>query len=118
MRLVLTTLPTEGAAQRMGRDLVNRRLAACVSTLPLRSTYWWKGRVESARETLALFKTTDARSRTLVQEIRALHPYEVPEVLVLRPADVNPDYLVWLEKSLSRVPLKGSRRARAVRAPR
>ncbi|MEA3186801.1 MAG: periplasmic divalent cation tolerance protein, partial [Chthoniobacter sp.] len=77
------------------------KLAACVNLLPeIESIYRWKGKIEAATETLALIKTTIGKYQQLEQRIRALHPYEVPEIIALRPHDGLPDYLNWIEQSV------------------
>jgi periplasmic divalent cation tolerance protein len=116
MRLILSSLPNKSVAARIGRRIVKARLAVCVSTTPVRSTYWWKGHVESATEVLALFKTTEKMVLPLMRELKRLHPYEVPEILVLKVERAARPYLAWLDSSL--VTPKGSRRGRAARGPR
>jgi len=98
--LVLSTFPDAATAQRIGRQLVEEKCAACVNTLPaVESIYWWEGNVEEARETLALFKTTADRFAALQSRLRQLHPYEVPEIIAIRIDRGLPEYLSWLTKS-------------------
>jgi periplasmic divalent cation tolerance protein len=100
--VVLTTVADAGQAQRLAQALVTERLAACVTVLaPARSTYRWQGAVESADEVPLLVKTTAARWPALRERLRALHPYDVPEMLVLPAADGWPDYLAWVRASVS-----------------
>lgn len=95
--LVLSTCPDPGTAQRLARALVDERLAACVSVLPgLASTYRWQGRVEQAVEVQLLAKTTADRRDALVARLAALHPYELPEILVVETATGLPAYLDWV----------------------
>ena len=98
--LVLSTFPDAGTAQRIGRHLVEEKCAACVNILPaVESIYWWEGKVEEAKETLAFFKTTTDRFEALQSTLRQLHPYEVPEIIAL-PIDRGlPDYLRWVAKT-------------------
>ncbi|SRR5258706_11808735 len=96
-RLVLTTAPDRGVAERIARELVGRRLAACVSLLPsVRSVYRWKGTVEEADEVLLVVKTTAARIPELERRLAEIHPYELPEFVALAPAHVEAKYLAWL----------------------
>lgn len=98
--LVLTTLPPETDADAFARALVGERLAACVSILPeMRSIYSWKGSLEDARERQVLIKTTRERVPALQARIGELHPYEVPEFIVLPVADGSDPYLRWLAES-------------------
>ncbi|HXV24493.1 MAG TPA: divalent-cation tolerance protein CutA [Alphaproteobacteria bacterium] len=85
-------------AERIGRLLVEERLASCVNFIPgIRSIYRWKGRVEEASETLLLAKTVEAALPELIARVRALHSYECPCITALPIIGGNPDYLVWIE---------------------
>ena len=98
--LVLTTMGTPADAARIGRMLVEERLAACVTTVPgVRSTYRWEGRVVDEDEQLLLVKSAPARLGRLRARLLELHPYDVPEVLVLTASDVPEAYARWLEES-------------------
>jgi len=95
--LVLTTLPLELDADAFAHTLVAERLAACVSVLPpMSSTYRWQGTIESASERQTLVKTTTGCLEALERRIANLHPYEVPEVLVLPVSGGAASYLAWL----------------------
>ena len=95
--LVLTTVPDAATAERIARALVEERLAACVTALaPARSTYRWQGAVETAEEIPLLVKTTVAAWPALRERLRALHPYEVPEMLAGTVRDGWPAYLQWV----------------------
>lgn len=95
--IVLTTVPDATCAERIARALVEERLAACVTVLgAARSTYRWQGAVESAEELPLLVKTTAAAWPALRERLRALHPYDVPEMLCWRAADGWPAYLDWV----------------------
>lgn len=98
--LVLTTLPADADGVEFGRSLVDDRLAACVNLLPLMdSVYRWEGRVERETERQVLIKTARERVAALWDRVRELHPYEVPEFLVLPIADGNEAYLRWVGES-------------------
>lgn len=97
-RIVLVTHPPRGA-RAFARRLVEARLAACVNLVPLASVYRWKARVESARETLLVIKTRPGRVAALERHVRAAHPYDTPEFVVLSTARVEPRYLRWLTES-------------------
>ena len=95
-----TTLPPEVDAEALGRTLVAERLAACVQVqAPVRSVYRWQGAVESAPEQLLHVKTTARRVADLRRRLRDLHPYEVPELVVLPIVEGDPAYLAWLVES-------------------
>ncbi|HEX5640139.1 MAG TPA: divalent-cation tolerance protein CutA [Burkholderiaceae bacterium] len=95
--VVLTNCPDEAVADRIARTLVESGLAACVNRLaPVASIYRWHGAVERAVETPLLIKTTRARYTEVEQSIRALHPYEVPEIIALAIDAGFPPYLRWI----------------------
>jgi periplasmic divalent cation tolerance protein len=95
--IVLTTLPAEGDADRFASQLVDERLAACVNILPpMRSVYRWKGSVERADERQLVIKTTAERVSALESRLKELHPYEVPEFVVLPIIAGSPAYLSFL----------------------
>ena len=100
MRLVLTTYPVDGDVDAFARTLVGERLAACVNVLPpMQSTYRWNEGVETATERQLLIKTKAASVAALEQRVRELHPYDVPEFLVI-PVDGSAAYLTWLDESV------------------
>lgn len=101
--IVLTTFPADGDAEALARTLVTERLAACVNVLPpMRSIYMWKGAVEDASERQLVIKTTSVKVDALQDRLKALHPYEVPEFLVLPVSGGSRDYLSWLTDSIIR----------------
>ena len=98
--IVLSTLPTDGETTRLAAGLVEERLAACVNVLPaMTSVYRWAGAVETGSEHLVVIKTTKARVAALWERVRELHPYEVPEFVVLPIVDGNEAYLRWIGES-------------------
>jgi periplasmic divalent cation tolerance protein len=100
-RQVTTTLPDRDAAQRLGRRLVEERLAACAQVVgPVSSVYWWQGEVETAAEWYCHLKTTAARVPELTTRIRELHPYETPEIIAVPVAEGDAAYLRWVAESV------------------
>ena len=98
--LVLTTFPADQDAEPLARALVDARLAACVNVLPpMRSIYTWKGATEDANERQLLIKTTTHRVKELETKLKELHPYEVPEFLVIAIREGSGDYLSWVAES-------------------
>lgn len=96
-QIVLTTCPDAETAGRIARALVEERLAACVNILPpMRSVYRWKGQVEEANEQLLVIKSVTAQFTALRDRLRALHPYELPEIVAVPILDGLPEYLAWL----------------------
>jgi periplasmic divalent cation tolerance protein len=97
--IVLTTLGADGDAAALARTLVEERLAACVNVLPpMTSVYRWKGQIEQDREQQLIIKTTAGRVPALEARLRTLHPYELPEFLVLDAA-AGAAYGTWVGES-------------------
>lgn len=101
-RVVLVTTPDAETAESLVGTLVEEGVVACGNILPgLTSIYRWQGRVERTAEALVVFKTTAAGAARLVERVPELHPYEVPEVLVL-PVDAGHGaYLEWITQNVS-----------------
>ena len=100
--IVLTTLAADADAGTLARTLVAERLAACVNVLPvMASVYRWQGQVEEAREQQLVIKTTADRVPALAARLGELHPYELPEFLVLSAAEGSDAYLRWIRESVS-----------------
>ncbi|HSK10801.1 MAG TPA: divalent-cation tolerance protein CutA [Vicinamibacterales bacterium] len=98
--IVLTTLPADADGPEFGRRLVEERLAACVNLLPLmESVFRWEGQIERDTERQIVVKTSRERIAALWERIRDLHPYEVPEFVVLPIIDGSDAYLRWLGES-------------------
>ena len=96
--IVLSTFPADQDPTLLARTLVEERLAACVNVLPpMRSIYRWEGKVEEARECQLIIKTTAGRVEAVTARVASLHPYDVPEVLVLPIAAGADSYLQWLQ---------------------
>ena len=101
-RIVLVTCASIEEARRIAQHVVERKLAACASIVPrVESIYRWKGKVERAKETLLMIKTTAARLRKLESEVKRLHSYDVPEFVVIPIIAGSQQYLDWLRKSVS-----------------
>ena len=98
--LILTTLPADADADAFATALVEAQLAACVNLLPvMESVYRWDGRVQRDSERQLIIKTSRERVATLWQRVRELHPYDVPEFIVLPIVDGNEAYLRWIGES-------------------
>jgi periplasmic divalent cation tolerance protein len=99
--IVLVTCASTSEARQIAKTVVEKRLAACVNIgPPLESIYWWKERVERARERLLIMKTETRRVKALQKEISDLHSYDVPEFLLFKIEGGSKDYLRWLGEAL------------------
>jgi periplasmic divalent cation tolerance protein len=95
--IVLTTVGADFDARPLARELVSRRLAACVNVLPsVTSIYRWEGRVTEDDENLLLIKTVEDRVEELRDALFGLHPYDVPEFVVVDIARIEGAYRQWL----------------------
>src|SRR3990170_250799 len=99
--VVLVTTPSAEEAARIGRLLVDERLAACANVIPsIASAYRWQGQVEEAGEALIILKTRRDLLDRLTERVRALHSYTVPEVIALPVLGGNAEYLRWIDDSV------------------
>jgi periplasmic divalent cation tolerance protein len=104
IRIVLTTTANPNEAARLGRTLVEERLAACATSIPaVQSIYRWQGEIESSTETLLLLKTGPEQLAALEARLHQLHSYQTPEFLVLNVESASHPYLEWLQSSLGQV---------------
>jgi periplasmic divalent cation tolerance protein len=93
--LLRTTFSDAAVADHVARRMIEQRLAACASLSPTRSVYRWQGVVETAEETVVLFKTTHDRAAALQAAIAALHDYDMP-VIETWDAGVEPEVAAWI----------------------
>lgn len=99
--LVLSTAPSRKTGEKLARQMVHKKLAACVSVLPGAVSYFrWKGKIDKSKEVLLLAKTSRVLFSSLCRFLKKNHPYEVPEMLALPVEKGWPDYLRWMEEAL------------------
>ncbi len=92
--------PDEATAARIAERLVASRLAACSNVVgPIESRYWWQGRIEQDREALLILKTRRELFDRVVDEVRSLHPDDVPSILAHDVSAANEDYRRWVYES-------------------
>jgi len=97
LRVALSTAPDADTGLRIARALVEERLAACVNLVPaVRSVYRWEGRMQEDAEVLLVIKTRAARLDALGERLRALHPYDLPELVALPVTGGLAGYLAWV----------------------
>jgi periplasmic divalent cation tolerance protein len=98
--LAVSTFPDAATARRISNQLVTEKFAACANILPgVESIYRWEGKVETAAETLALFKLSEDRQSAFQEKLRSLHPYEVPEIIFASVSGGLPEYLGWVTEN-------------------
>lgn len=102
--LAYITIKDKEEARKIGRHLVEKKLAACVNLLPgMESQYFWEGKLETAEECVLIAKTFEGIQTELVVAVKALHSYSVPCILFLPVTGGNKDYLEWLSTNVKRV---------------
>jgi periplasmic divalent cation tolerance protein len=95
--IALSTFPDEETARRIAGQLVTENFAACANILPVvDSIYRWQGKIESGREVVVFFKMAENRRAAFQESLRALHPYEVPEIIFIPVTAGLPEYLRWV----------------------
>ena len=97
--IIVSTFPNKTIIKKIGKQLVEKKLAACVNISKIDSIYSWKGKIENDSEYLAFFKTTKKNQASLKNEIKKLHPYDVPEIAEIAVNSMNKPYLDWLVDS-------------------
>jgi len=94
---VYTTYPSLVEAERIGKAVLEQRLAACVNILPgMISHYWWQGAIERGEEVVMIIKTRASLAEGVRAAVKAMHSYTTPAILVLPIEDGEPGYLQWL----------------------
>lgn len=100
--IVLTTAPDALLAKRLAHELVEEHLAACAHVgAAVVAMYMWQGKLEGGDEVPITFKTSVRRAQALMDRIRQMHPYQVPEILVLPVMGGDSDYLAWVQEQTS-----------------
>jgi periplasmic divalent cation tolerance protein len=100
--LAFSTFPDAETARKISRELVAENVAACANIIPqIESIYRWQGEIEQGNETLVLFKTTAARFTAFEEKLKALHPYEVPEIICTPIDRGSAAYLEWVRQNVN-----------------
>lgn len=94
--IVMTACKSESEASKIADSILKKRLAACVKFSPVKSTYWWKGRLERSREVALTIVTVKKNSRKVMDQIRRVHSYETPEIVEVPVLKGDKKYLRWV----------------------
>lgn len=98
--VVFITTPSEESADKISRNLLDEKLAACASIIHgVRSLFWWEGKIDEANECLVICKTRQSLVERLTESVRKHHEYKVPEIIALPIIGGNWDYLKWIKES-------------------
>lgn len=98
--VVLVTAPSQAEAEEIAQSLVESKLAACVSLVPIKSIYTWQGELYKEEEWQLLIKTDLAAFESLAAKVKELHSYEVPEIIALPLVAGYPPYLAWISENV------------------
>lgn len=96
--VALVTAASQDEAVKIADEVVQSRLAACASMIPVHSTYWWEGKIMNDQESLLLIKTTSDKFNSLEETIRKIHSYKVPEIIAIPVSNGFPPYLEWVHR--------------------
>ncbi|MDX9785583.1 MAG: divalent-cation tolerance protein CutA [Desulfobacterales bacterium] len=89
-------------AKKIGRKLLEERLVACVNMIDgMQSMYWWHDAIQEDMEVILIAKTTNALAAKVINQVTALHSYEIPCIVSLPIKDGNPAFLEWIEKEVT-----------------
>ena len=100
--ILLITTDTAEEAQQISRVLLEQRKAACINIVPkVDSLFWWDDKLDSARENLLIVKSKASLLSEVIELVKSVHSYTVPEIIALPIIGGNPDYLEWIGKSLA-----------------
>jgi len=99
--IVLMTASSKDEAEKIAKTLLEERLIACANIIsPVHSLFWWQGKIDTAREHLVIMKTQKALFDRICERVKALHSYQIPEIIALPVTEGLKDYLKWLDESL------------------
>jgi periplasmic divalent cation tolerance protein len=97
--LIYMTAGSLEEAGKIGKALVDERLAACVNIIErMHSIYWWEGKVQEDHEVVMIAKTSQALIEDLIKKVKSLHSYSVPCIVAVPISTGNPEFLEWIEK--------------------
>ncbi|MCM8821788.1 MAG: divalent-cation tolerance protein CutA [Candidatus Omnitrophica bacterium] len=95
--VLFTTFPERKTGQKICKTLINENLTACCQIVDgIISFYWWKNKIEKSKECLCILKTEKTMLSKLKKRIKDLHPYEIPEIVVVEAEDIDKDYAHWI----------------------
>jgi periplasmic divalent cation tolerance protein len=97
--ILISTFRSRRSAHKIAKDMVSRKLCACVNIIKINSFYYWNNKIQYDDEYLCFFKTIS--SAKLRKELKKIHPYKVPEIVEIKMDNIDKDYLGWLTSSAS-----------------
>ena len=99
--VVLITVKDSEEAQKIANSLLKRRQAACINIIPeVDSHFWWKDKLDSAKESLLIVKTKESLLPELIKSVKKIHSYSIPEIIALPIVGGSQDYLDWIDSEV------------------
>lgn len=99
--IVFVTASGQPEAEKIARHLLEKKLAACVNIIePIKSMYWWEGKIDESQEALLVIKTKKTLFKKLASAVKSVHSYSVPEIIAMPIVDGQKDYLNWINSSV------------------
>ena len=103
-RMFMVTVDKKDDARNIARTLIEERLAACVNILPgVESHFRWKGKIDKTDELMLIIKSTEKLSREIIDRVKQLHPYDLPEIIILSIEGGSSEYLNWIKESVAEI---------------
>ena len=100
MIIVLTATDNKLIAIKIGNILLKQKLIACYNLIPVKSAYWWKGKIKSSKEYLLILKSLEKNFKAIEDTIKKLSSYNTPEIVSVKTHTVNKKYFKWLENEV------------------
>jgi periplasmic divalent cation tolerance protein len=96
--VIFVTTGTEAEAHKIAELLLTNRKAACVNIVPgVESSFWWQGKLDSAQESLLIIKTRASLLHEVIELVKSIHSYQVPEIIAFPIIGGNEEYLKWID---------------------
>ncbi|MFX1519068.1 MAG: divalent-cation tolerance protein CutA [Promethearchaeota archaeon] len=99
---MIFTASNKQEVEKIAHDLVEKKMAACVNIFDIASIYWWKNNIEQDNEALGIIKTRKDLIESVIEEVKANHSYECPEVIAIPIIAGSKDYLDWIDESVQK----------------
>jgi len=100
--VVFVTAANVAEAKKIANEILKRKFAACANIVKgVDSSYWWHGKIERSTEIMVIMKTQSRLTEKLIRAVKKLHSYEVPEIIAVPIVSGSPDYLKWIDESVS-----------------
>lgn len=99
---MIFTAANQEEAEKIAQELVEKKMVACVNVFDIASIYWWEGKIDRSTEALGIIKTRKDLIETIIEEIKANHSYDCPEVIAIPIIAGSKEYLDWIDDSVKK----------------